>query len=325
MKEWPWLSGPRAAVNESLDAGRFGHAPMIVGAAGVGKRVLADWIAARLLCRSPRDGEPCGECESCRLLPSGTHPDFFRLSPEPEKKEIRVDQVRQFIDSLILTSSLGGARVGLIDPAERMNRNAANALLKTLEEPAPGVWLLLVTDEPDRLPVTIRSRCQLRPIPVPPNEVADRWLAVRHPDSDESVRALALSLADGAPRVADDWLTEDGLSEGLAIRDQLGRMLHPDAAAEDPPKIWIDAPGTTWTWLARWTAAWLKRARTGSAEGLGPSPVVSDPAVFDRLQQLWQDALAGRRMAGDPVRHDWMMIEWLAAWRTLSGRLPVAG
>lgn len=324
MTDLPWLSAQRAALNEALAAGRLGHAPMITGSHGVGKRALAEWLAARLLCRNVQAGEPCGECESCRLLPSGTHPDFFRLSPEPEKKEIRVDQVRAFIESLTLTASLDGARIGLIDPAERMNRNAANALLKTLEEPASGVWLVLVSDEPDRLPVTIRSRCQLRPVPVPSREQSEPWLAARHPDREPATLALALALADGAPRVADDWLAGDGLAQGLAIRDQLGRMLAPGAIADEVPGEWVDAPESSWTWLARWTAAWLKRARTGRAEGLGSAPVLDDSDVFDRLQRLWQDALAGRRMAGDPIRHDWLMLEWLTGWRALAGRIPVA-
>lgn len=324
MKDLPWLKDERVALGKALDAGRLGHAPMIIGSSGVGKRVLADWLAARLLCRDVRAGDPCGECESCRLLPSATHPDFFRLAPEPEKKEIRVDQVREFIESLFLTSSLGGARIGLIDPAERMNRNAANALLKTLEEPAPGVWLILVSDEPDRLPVTIRSRCQLRPISVPARKHSEPWLATRHPESDPGVRALALALADGAPCVADAWLAGDGLDQGLEIRDRLGRMLQPGAAVEEVPRDWIDAPDSAWAWLARWTAAWLKRAMTGQAEGLGPAPVVDDLEVFDRLERLWEEALAGRRMAGDPIRHDWLMMEWLTFWRALAGRLPVA-
>ena len=325
MKLLPWLDEPRAALNAALAADRLGHAPLLTGSAGVGKRILADWLVARLLCPSVTDGEPCGGCESCRLLPGGTHPDFFRLSPEPDKKEIRVDQVRAFIDSVTLTASLGGSRVGLIEPADRMNRNAANALLKTLEEPAEGVWLVLVTDQPERLPITIRSRCQLRPVQVPPRAVAEAWLAERHRSADADTRALALALADGAPRVADDWLREDGLTHGLAIRDHLGRLLQSDAEGADLPTAWVEAPDEAWPWLARWTAAWTKRARTGQADGLGPSPAIRDSAVFDALEELWQEALRGRALAADPVRHDWLMLEWLARWRGLAGRLPVAG
>ncbi len=320
----PWLADEREALNAALAAGRLGHAPMFIGSAGVGKRALADWLVARLMCLAVDEGEPCGACESCRLLPGGTHPDFFRLSPEPEKKEIRVDQVRAFIDSVTLTASLGGSRVGLIEPADRMNRNAANALLKTLEEPAEGVWLVLVTDQPDRLPVTIRSRCQVRPVAVPAREVAERWLAERHAATDTDTRALALALADGAPRTADAWLADQGLERGLAIRDHLGRLLQARTGGADLPAEWVEAPAEVWPWLARWTAAWTRRARTGHADGLGTASGPVDAAVFDRLETLWNDALRGRALAGDPVRHDWLMLEWLARWRSLAGQLPVA-
>nr|WP_240956057.1 DNA polymerase III subunit delta' [Wenzhouxiangella sp. XN79A] len=320
----PWLDSERDALNAALTADRLGHAPMFTGSAGVGKRALADWLVERLLCLDVTDGEPCGACESCRLLPGGTHPDFFRLSPEPDKKEIRVDQVREFIESVTLTASLGGARVGRIDPADRMNRNAANALLKTLEEPADGVWLVLVTDRPDRLPVTVRSRCQLRPVAVPPRELAERWLAERHSSADPDLRTLALALADGAPRVADGWLADDGLARGLAIRDHLGRLLQSGSGGVELPAEWVESPEVAWPWLARWTAAWMKRARIGRADGLGPSAVSDDPTLFDRLEALWQDALQGRNLASDPIRHDWLMLEWLARWRALAGQLPVA-
>ena len=78
----PWLRAERTRLNTVMAAGRLGHAPMILGSAGVGKRVFSGWLAARLLCLAPADGEPCGGCTACRLLPEGTHPDFFRLAPE---------------------------------------------------------------------------------------------------------------------------------------------------------------------------------------------------------------------------------------------------
>lgn len=324
MTELPWLAPAKAALNEAIEADRLGHAPMLLGAAGVGKRDLAAWLCARLLCKSPTEGEPCGRCDACQLMASGTHPDFFRLSPEPEKKEIRVDQVRAFIESVTLTPSIGEHRVGLVEPADRMNRNAANALLKTLEEPASGVWLVLVTDRPDRLPVTVRSRCQVVHVPVPQREAVEAWLAVRHPDAATDRRSLALALADGSPGQADAWLDGDGLARGLAIRDRLGALLQSGEVDPAVPADWVDDPDTTWTWLARWSGAWTKRARTGSAEGLGATAPIEDSDTQAQLQQLWDRALAGRSLAGDPVRHDWMLLEWLADWRRLAGRLPVA-
>lgn len=324
MTDLPWLSDARAALDGEIVGDRLGHAPMILGSAGVGKRALARWLAARLLCLAPSEAGPCGECASCRLLPEGTHPDFFRLEPEEGKSEIRVDQVRGFIDSVTLTPSIGEVRVGLIEPADRMNRNAANALLKTLEEPSDGVWLILVTDRPDRLPVTVRSRCQVRQVPVPATEVAEAWLAERHPGRSAEQRGTALTLADGAPCIADGWLGSDGLEAGLAIRDRLDALLGGAAPEASVPAEWNESPERTWSWLARWTGAWMRRSLTGRADGLGPAPASADPELLDALDRLWREALAGRRMSGDPVRHDWMMIEWLRAWQALAGRFPVA-
>lgn len=320
----PWLRAERTRLNTVMAAGRLGHAPMILGSAGVGKRVFSGWLAARLLCLAPADGEPCGSCTACRLLPEGTHSDFFRLAPEDGKTEIRVDQVRGFIDSVTLTPSIGNQRVGLIDPADRMNRNAANALLKTLEEPSGDVWLILVTDRPDRLPVTVRSRCQVHRIGVPEREVAEDWLESRHPQRNGEERSLALTLADGAPLVADGWLADGGLEVGLAIRDRLDALVGGGTPDPTVPAEWHESPEATWTWLARWTEGWTRRLQTGSADGLGEAPPAGDPETLDRLDALWRDALAGRRMAGDPVRHDWLMTEWLRGWQQLAGRFPVA-
>lgn len=324
MSHLPWLAAEQAALNASIAEDRLGHAPMILGSAGVGKRELARWLATRLLCLAPVDGQACGACASCRLIPEGTHPDFFRLEPDEGKTEIRVDQVRAFIDSVTLTPSIGDYRVGLIEPADRMNRNAANALLKTLEEPSHGVWLVLVTDRPDRLPVTIRSRCQVRQVPVPSPAEAESWLGERHPERTLEQRTMALTLADGAPLVADEWLQSDGLEFGLAIRDRLDALLGGAAADATIPAEWAESPERTWTWLARWTGAWTRRSLTGTANGLGDSPRAVDPVLLDALDRLWTDALAGRRMSGDPIRHDWLMIDWMRSWQSLAGRFPVA-
>ncbi len=324
MTSLPWLDAERDRLNGVIAADRLGHAPMILGSAGVGKRVFSEWLAARLLCLTPSDGEPCGRCASCRLLPEGTHPDFFRLAPDEGKTEIRVDPVRDFIDSITLTPSIGDRRVGMIDPADRMNRNAANALLKTLEEPSGDVWLILVTDRPDRLPVTIRSRCQVHRVALPERAAAERWLEAQHPQRTADERSLALTLADGAPLVADGWLAEGGLEVGLGIRDRLDALVCAGTVDPTVPTEWHDDPETTWTWLARWTEGWTRRLRTGTADGLGAAPPAGDPETLDRLHALWCDALAGRRMSGDPVRHDWLMAEWLRGWQGLAGRFPVA-
>jgi len=314
----PWLDEDRQRLSTELDAGRLGHAPMLLGAAGTGKRVLGDWLARRILCLEPADGEPCGQCRACALIESGGHPDRFRLGLLEDKTEIVVDQVRDFIASLGLTPSIGSRRVGLIEPADRLNRNAANALLKTLEEPADEVWLILVTDHEDRLPITVRSRCQRRYLRIPESAAARDWLAARHPERAADECARAIELADGAPMRADVWLNDGGFEHALAVRDALGGLLQGRGSVPALAAQWSDAPVENWSWLARYAQLWLS-ALMGETPALldgAPLPAAADAA--DRLQQSWMLALRGRRLAERPVRHEWLLLEWLNQWRGLA-------
>lgn len=320
----PWLETERRALAEAIEAGRLGHAPMVLGSAGVGKRALAEWLVRRLLCAAPDEGGPCGKCKPCTLLASGTHPDFFRLETLEDKTEIVVDQVRDFIASLALTPSLGSRRVGLITPADRLNRNAANALLKTLEEPAANVWLILVTEREDRLPVTVVSRCQRRYIAVPDRTVALQWVRERHPDRDEDECHKALELADGAPLLADEWLAGAGLEEGIAIGDALGAVLAGQADEFELVEAWSQQPDATWGWLARYSHLWLRAVLAAPAPGFEPGvPIPAGPAAVGVLEHCWRRALEGRRLAARPVRHDWLLLRWLADWRGLAANRAV--
>ncbi|MDT8450414.1 MAG: hypothetical protein RQ847_09615 [Wenzhouxiangellaceae bacterium] len=316
----PWLETERRALAEAIEAGRLGHAPMLLGSAGVGKRALAEWLVRRLLCAAPVDGEPCAKCKPCTLLASGTHPDFFRLEMLEDKTEIVVDQVREFIASLALTPSLGSRRLGLIAPADRLNRNAANALLKTLEEPAANVWLILVTEREDRLPVTVVSRCQRRYIAVPDRGVALDWVGERHPDRDRTDCRKAMELADGAPLLADEWLAGAGLEEGVAIGDALGAVLAGRADEFELVEAWSRQPDATWGWLARYSHLWLRAVLAAPEPGFEPGvPIPGGPAAVGVLEHCWRQALEGRRLATRPVRHDWLLLRWLADWRGLAG------
>jgi len=317
---YPWLDVERRALNQALDDERLGHAPMLLGSQGVGKRALADWLVRRILCRQLVDGEPCGACNACKLIASGGHPDLFRLELLEDKNEILVDQVRDFIASLSLTPSIGNRRVGLIVPADRLNRNAANALLKTLEEPSGEVWLVLVTDNEDRLPVTVTSRCQRRYVAVPDPAAAMDWLAGRHRDRDRRDCELALELADGAPLLADEWLSGAGLEQGLAIRDGLGAVLAGRGDEAELVGQWQETPAESWRWLARFSQLWLQAVLSSSPAVLADMPIPpASRSAGEVLQQCWKQALEGRRLAARPVRHDWLLQAWLSQWRRLQG------
>lgn len=316
---YPWLDIERQSLNQALNEERLGHAPMFLGSPGVGKRALAEWLVRRIMCLEPVEGEPCGECHACSLMAGGAHPDLFRLELLEDKNEILVDQVRDFIASLSLTPSVGNRRVGLIVPADRLNRNAANALLKTLEEPSGEVWLALVTDNEDRLPVTVTSRCQRRYVAVPDPATAMAWLSERHADRDRRDCELALELADGAPLLADAWLSGAGLELGLAIRDGLGAVLTGRADETALIAQWQETPAESWRWLARFSQLWLHGVLASPPAVLAEAPIPAAGQGAERvLQECWKQALEGGRLAGRPVRQDWLLQSWLSEWRKLA-------
>ena len=203
---YPWLEPYCASLASALEQGRIPHALLLSGQPGMGKRAFAGYIAALLLCESPTDDNaPCGRCPGCVQYQAGTHADYFHVHPEvdektgKESKAIKVDQIRELAEQLGLSSHRGGYKVALLNPAEAMNINASNSLLKTLEEPSDNTVLVLVCTHPAHLPPTIRSRCQQIRIAAPDRDAALQWLAGQLPGQDP---AIYLQLANGAPLAA---------------------------------------------------------------------------------------------------------------------------
>lgn len=158
---YPWLAEAWNRLQQARVADTLPHALLLRGRAGFGKRQLAEALVASLLCATPaRTGPNCGQCRGCALLAAGTHPDFRLVQPEDGAKSIAIDQIRALGDFFTLRPHYGSRKLGLIAPADTMNRAAANSLLKLLEEPPAGGMLILVADRAERLPATIRSRCQ---------------------------------------------------------------------------------------------------------------------------------------------------------------------
>jgi len=216
----PWLAPSWARLRQAQGADRLPHALLIVGARGLGKRRLATLFARALLCPTPRpDGLACGLCADCRLEAAGSHPDLARVAPDPESKsgEIPIDAIRVLTERAALTPVRGTRKLVLIDPADRMNGAAANALLKTLEEPAGNTLLMLIAEQPARLPATVRSRCQLLKLAVPDADQALAWLAPLL----GAAAAPRLRLAYGAPLRA----LEEFDQATLDSRDTLVRSL----------------------------------------------------------------------------------------------------
>ena len=242
---------------------RFPHALLLVGSAGIGKLAFAKMLAQSLLCQNRSvENHACGACSSCHFFTQNAHPDFRLVAPEAddesqdsadgkEKKAselITIRQIRELGDFVSLTSHQAGARVVLITKAEQLNLNAANALLKMLEEPPAETIFLLVANNLSRIIPTVRSRCRLLKMPVPGPVQASAWLGAQHcPEPD-----LNLALAGRAPL---DALANGENAEWQAQRkrfcEALARPTESDAIglAESVLKI---GPATVIGWLQTW-------------------------------------------------------------------------
>lgn len=170
-----WLIPQIAALRAAYDAGRLPHALLIHDSPGAGGDWLAEWAASLALCTNPADA-PCGRCDGCKRVASRQHPDLKAVVPIEDSKQIRIEQVRELAADLSLTSHQGGYKVGVLVPADTLNRFAANALLKTLEEPPARTLLILVVTQPSKLPATILSRCQRLRVRPPTRAEAIEWL-----------------------------------------------------------------------------------------------------------------------------------------------------
>lgn len=220
----PWQQSDWRRLLEQHVRGKLPHALLLTGPMGIGKARFGEQLANYLLCQQPTADQACGECRSCLLIAAGTHPDKLQVSPEEKGKAIKVDQVRAINDFLGKTAQQGGYKVVLLWPADALNINAANALLKNLEEPSGVSIFILVSDQPSRMPATVRSRCNQLAMAIPQEVEARTWLQQQIPDAEEL--DLLLSLSNGAPLLAlersgGDFLQQRSLFfKGLAALQQ---------------------------------------------------------------------------------------------------------
>lgn len=268
----PWQ---RALVADSVARrARWPHATLITGPAGIGKRNLGQFLAIALLCEAPTgEGLPCGSCASCRYAAAGQHPDLRIVEPvemdddAPKEVEwISVDRIRALTRWAELSSHRGGAKVALIVPAERMSAAAANALLKTLEEPAPDTYFIAVSHLPGRLPATIVSRCQRIVAPRPTPAEARRWLSTHGVDDADAVLAQAVNAPLRALELSErDYQSErNAWMRALAAPRKLSAAAlgaRIDAAPRDARKARLAA---AIDWLIGWCAD-VARVQAGGA------------------------------------------------------------
>ena len=331
----PWQQRMYDHAVAALDGGRMGHALLFCGPAMLGKRRVAERLAQRVRCLSDdRAARPCGRCRACTLYqarsqkdpeehrPDGSlsqpwghpgHPDAifvghaWRQTPSPPRQMtvIPVDQIRELSARLSTTPQYGSAKVAIIDPADDMNGAAANALLKTLEEPVPGRYLWLVCANPARLPATIRSRCQRLDFRLPPADEAAAWLQAQgHP---AAAATEALAAARGHPGLADAWLRDGGITLRREVAAELAKLASNAASPLDVAKAW--------------TADELAMQRLLHAADLARDEAagLTDPARIRKLAAWFDAANRTRELLRSTVRADLAVVELLIAWRDAAG------
>lgn len=310
-------------------AGALPHALLLRGPAGIGKRDFAAAIAKGLLCEQPVTAlTACESCQACRWFDGASHPDCRLLQPEiaeasddeeptdkKKKRDISIAQVRSLADFINISAHRNGAKVVIIQPAEAMNSNAANALLKSLEEPPPGVQFLLVSDRPHLLPATIRSRCQQIALPSPTAADALTWLKQKGVSQPE----LALAQAGGAPLLAaeldnpDYWSARRQFIDGLASRNFDALALAERCATQPIPQII--------NWLQRWT---YDLSSLGSGQKLRYNPDCAEALVATsrrvkplEIMRFHRELVRFQRVVNHPLNPRLLLEDWLLRYRQL--------
>ncbi|NIC38859.1 DNA polymerase III subunit delta' [Halomonas desiderata] len=303
-------------------SGRLPHAMLLSGPRGVGKQRFAEALLGYLLCAS--SGETaCGQCHGCHMLAAGYHPDLLRVSPEEGKRQIRIDPIREVNAFVSQTAQQGGHRVIVLSPAEAMNVAAANALLKSLEEPGARTQFLLLADVPSRMLATIRSRCQHWSLPLPEHEQSIEWLAKSLGGRDEA--EFWLQVAGGLPLLAAELATPDS----RALRKQLHETFDALVRGAEPVAEAARLDRQSLESILWYGIAWLEDLiRLGLS---GESAAVRNPDLLPLYRQAVKNARVQdwfrlldfareqRRLlaAGGNPNPQLVLEAWLVRWSTL--------
>jgi len=286
----PWLRPVFAQLEAARRAGSLGHAWLISGPAGVGKLNLALVLARRLFGDDTEpgtlDAESVLAAMAARHEAMDRHPDLHWLYPEEDKETISVDQVRDVIDAFTLTAHRGAAKVVVVEPAEGLTPAAANALLKTLEEPTRHGYLLLVSSQPGRLASTVRSRCQHVALRVPDAADVAPWLGVAPSAVHEARRAVG-----GAPLQLAAAIRADGLSIFNKLESDLTELSQDRLDPQTVAQTW--AKGDTELALS-WFRRRLHEVLRARLAGPAGSTSVTVPAAAT-LHNAWR-ALPARTL-----------------------------
>ena len=226
LNDYPWLISPYQQFAEGIIHKKTHHALLINYVQGSGEDEFINMVANRLLCLSAQQLEPCSSCHSCKLFMSHHHPDFYIITNEQDKQSIGIDQIRKITTKVYEKSQQGGNKVIWIKRAALMTEAAANALLKTLEEPPENTYFILSDEHNSHLLPTIHSRCFSYFLSVPKLEHSIEWLKKRHSQQcSDNELASALLLSENAPLAALALLKPEKWQQRKAFCDHLLRVV----------------------------------------------------------------------------------------------------
>ncbi len=331
-EHFPWHAATWGALVDRHTQGRLPHALLIDGPAGIGRHAFARRFAAALLCETPdkMGGDACGVCRSCKLFTAGSHPDFHHLRRllkgeylagkklTQDATRIRVDQVRELGTTLSMSAQQGGWKVALVDPADLMMPEAANALLKTLEEPTRQTLLMLVATHRGRLLPTIRSRCQRLPLTPPPREQGIDWLAAQGVSDSEAL----LALADGSPLLALTLADEGAVKARQEAFETLGGI---QSGRNDPIAVAAKWSGNDPARLFGWLGSWLVdmiRLKSGAEPRTLDNRDLADhmQALIDTIDLVYlfarlDELQRARKLVETQVNHQLLCEDLLLGWQ----------
>lgn len=331
---------------------RLPHALLFIGPAGLGKRDLADALAARLLCMMPRtDGHACGQCATCQLRLTGNHPDLYQIVPEAQaaagveeggadtatpaktkSSQIVIEQIRRLQNALMVTGHQSSRRVVVVEPADAMNPYTANALLKLLEEPPEGCVLILISSQPRHLLATIRSRCQQWQFALPDANELQAW-TTRHGDESKAM----LALCGGLPLAAERLLEKGAGAMLLRFVRDLGQLTSGDPVRlAGQWEMWLKSKEAVaadfgMVQLANWMQCWvtdLTMLSLGGRVRYFPAHQAALAALTERTNvaatlNCYNEFTRIRRAAGHPLNSRSMLEDMLLRYaRTLNGYRP---
>ncbi len=321
MRYFPWQQPVADTMQAVARQDQLTHAWLMHGSRGTGRFQFALALTQFILCETPAVSGACGGCQSCQWFAAGTHPDSLVVCPESAGKAIRVDQIRALTETLSLTPhGRRGRRVVIISPAEALNRQAANSLLKSLEEPPAQTYFFLITAQRSALPATIRSRCQLLKLPAASAGQARAWLEQGNSGTDVS---LALEIADFAPLAAAQLLDDNAVVIYQQLLKDLVAAVSQPVSPHHIAEQWLKHEAyMPINWLLRWLSVLikLKQADRGS-ESLAfmdkEIKALLQRLTLEKLFHFYDEVLEANRLWSAPLNRRLQLESLFSKWQAL--------